>query len=67
MLGRGYPGYFSLFDENELSGLIRKSMNDKEFYRSLKSALADRRRRFAPAAERGALAGVVREALGRRA
>jgi putative glycosyltransferase (TIGR04348 family) len=67
MLGRGYPGYFSLFDEKELGKLIRKSMNDKNYYRSLKNALAVRRRRFAPSAERGALAGVVRVALGGRA
>jgi len=60
MLGRGYPGYFPLFDERALAGLIRKCMEQKQFNRRLKSALSARRHLFAPAAERRAL----REALG---
>jgi putative glycosyltransferase (TIGR04348 family) len=67
MLGRTYPGYFSLFDEKGLGRLIEKNIKDKKHYRSLKKALAARRRLFAPSAERAALVGVVREALGRRA
>ncbi|MSQ63991.1 MAG: TIGR04348 family glycosyltransferase [Betaproteobacteria bacterium] len=67
MLGRTYPGYFSLFDEKELGKQIENNIGDKKHYRSLEKALAARRRLFAPSAERGALAGVVREALGRRA
>jgi putative glycosyltransferase (TIGR04348 family) len=67
MLGRGYPGYFALFDERELGRLIGKSIERQKYYRALKRALAARRRLFAPAAERAALARVLREALARRA
>ena len=67
MLGRGYPGYFPLFDEHALARLIEKAMQKKEFQGKLKQTLATRRPLFAPAAERAALALVVREALGRRA
>ena len=63
MLGLGYPGYFPLFDEKALGGLIRKSVTSKKFYRSLKRALAARRSLFAPAAERQALRGVLQELL----
>jgi len=67
MLGRGYPGYFPLHDERELGRLIEKSIRSRTFLRSLKKALAARRRLFAPSAERVALAAVLREALERRA
>jgi putative glycosyltransferase (TIGR04348 family) len=67
MLGRGYPGYFALFDENALARLIRSNLEHRSSYRSLKRALAARRPLFAPAAERAALARVLREALGRSA
>ena len=67
MLGRGYPGYFALFEEKELGRLIGKSIESRKYYRALKRALAARRRLFAPSAERAALARVLREALARRA
>jgi glycosyltransferase involved in cell wall biosynthesis len=67
MLGRGYPGYFPLFDETRLAGLISKAIEEKKYLHSLKKALAARRHLFAPAGERRALAGVVREALARSA
>lgn len=67
MLGRGYPGYFPLYDEKELGRLIGKNIESRKHHQSLKRALAARRHLFAPAAERAALAGVVREALGRTA
>jgi putative glycosyltransferase (TIGR04348 family) len=60
MLGRGYPGYFPLYDERALAGLIRKSIEQKEFRRRLKHALAARRPLFAPAAERRALLEALR-------
>ena len=63
MLGRDYPGYFTLFDTKALSRLIEKSMKEKRFIRELGRALAGRRGLFAPAAERAALGRVVREAL----
>lgn len=67
MLGRTYPGYFPVNDERELARLIEKSINSRKHYQSLKKALAARRRLFAPAAERAALARVLREALSRSA
>ena len=67
MLGRNYPGYFPLYDEAALARLIGRCMRSRPFHRSLKSALAARRPLFAPAAERAALASVVREALKREA
>jgi glycosyltransferase involved in cell wall biosynthesis len=60
MLGRDYPGYFPLFDTRALAWLIMKSMEQKEFDRRLKRALAARRRLFAPAAERRALLEALR-------
>lgn len=67
MLGRGYPGFFPLFGDGALARLLKKCAEDKTFYRSLQRALHARRHLFAPAAERAALARVVREALARRA
>lgn len=61
MLGRDYPGYFPLFEERALSRLMKKSRDDGKFLRALKRALAARRPLFAPAAERRALASVLRE------
>jgi putative glycosyltransferase (TIGR04348 family) len=63
MLGAGYPGYFPLADDGALAQLLQRAMSDTVFYRRLKSALRARRKLFAPAAERAALARVVREAL----
>jgi putative glycosyltransferase (TIGR04348 family) len=65
MLGRGYPGYFALFDDKALARLIGQNLGDGSTYRALKRALAARRVLFAPAAERAALARVLREALAR--
>jgi putative glycosyltransferase (TIGR04348 family) len=61
MLGRDYPGYYPLFDEEALGGLIGKSMTSRKYYRSLKQALAARRPLFAPAAERRSLLDVLQE------
>jgi len=63
MLGRDYPGFYPLGDDAALADLIRRAMRERAFYRQLKGALRARRALFAPAAERAALAGVVREAL----
>jgi len=59
MLGRNYPGYFPLYNDQALSRLIGRCMDDGKFLARLKRALAARRSLFAPAAERRAL----REAL----
>ena len=61
MLGRRYPGFYPLGDERALARLIEKACGEKEYYRSLKRALAARRGRFAPSAERRALRSVLRE------
>lgn len=63
MLGRDYPGYYPLGDEGALARLIARCAGDKNFVARLKRALAARRARFAPAAEKAALGRVVREAL----
>ena len=63
MLGADYPGFYPLFDDVALAELIKRAAHDRDFYRRLKGALRERRALFAPAAERKALAGVVREAL----
>jgi len=61
MLGRAYPGYFPLYDERALARLIEKCMGEKGFQTRLKRAMAARRARFSPAAERKALRRVIEE------
>lgn len=61
MLGRGYPGYFALFDDRALARLIERAAGDAGFYRKLKDAVRARRRLFAPAAERDALRRLLGE------
>jgi glycosyltransferase involved in cell wall biosynthesis len=62
MLGARYPGYFRLKDEAALGALIEKAILRKAFYARLQRSLRARRALFAPAAERAALLGCVREA-----
>jgi len=63
MLGARYPGYYPLADDKALAHLLEQAMRDRAFYAGLKRALRERRKLFAPAAERAALAGVVGEVL----
>jgi putative glycosyltransferase (TIGR04348 family) len=63
MLGADYPAYYPLADDAALADLLQRAAQDGKFYASLKKALRKRRKLFAPAAERAALARVVREAL----
>jgi putative glycosyltransferase (TIGR04348 family) len=65
MLGRGYPGYFPLFDDKALARLIERCAVDARFYRALRKALLKRRALFAPAAERGALKRLLRDIVRR--
>ena len=67
MLGRGYPGYFPLFDERRLARLIARLREDPDFRRRLKRALAARMHLFTPTAERAALSKALWGLLGRRA
>jgi putative glycosyltransferase (TIGR04348 family) len=59
MLGRGYPGYFPLGDEQALARLIDRARADRRFYRRLRRATAQRRHLFTPAAEKRALRAVL--------
>jgi putative glycosyltransferase (TIGR04348 family) len=63
MLGRAYPGYYTVGDEAGLARLIARAARDRNFYRKLKLALRARRALFAPATERSALLQVVRSLL----
>jgi len=63
MLGRDYPAYYPVADHAALARLLAQAKHDAAFYRRLKKALRARRALFAPAAERRALLGVVRELL----
>lgn len=63
MLGRDYPGYFPVGDEEALARLIRRAADDRAFFGRLRQALSARRARLSPASERRALLAVVRETL----
>jgi len=65
MLGRGYPGYFPLGNERALARLLERARTDRAFYRRLQRALAARRARFSPPAERAALSVPLRGILPR--
>ena len=60
MLGRGYPGYFKLYDDRALARLIDRAQGDAAFYRELKDGVRRRRPLFAPSAERDALKKLLR-------
>ena len=66
MLGRGYPGYFALFDDRALAKLIERAASDAKFYRKLKDKVRARRQFFAPAAERDGLRKLLGEFTFRR-
>jgi putative glycosyltransferase (TIGR04348 family) len=59
MLGRDYPGYFRLHDDEALARLIERARTDAAFYGRLQSAVLRRRALFAPRAERAALDAVL--------
>ena len=60
MLGAGHPGYYRLFDDEELAKQIRRCREDPAHFRKLKGRVVSRSRPFAPTAERAALLRVVR-------
>jgi putative glycosyltransferase (TIGR04348 family) len=66
MLGTRYPGYYVLGDEAGLAALMVRARYERDFYRRLQAGIRQRRKLFAPSAERRALAAVVDEALHRR-
>ncbi len=55
MLGRGYPGFYPLFDDGALAGLFNRAATDTNYYDKLKKSLQQRKSLFSPAAERAAL------------
>ena len=63
MLGRGYPGYFPVGDAAALARLLHRAADERGFLGRLGKALAARRARMSPAAERRALLAVVTETL----
>lgn len=67
MLGRGYQGYFRLFDDAALARLIERCRSDASFYRKLRNGVLRRRAWFAPAAERAALEQLLRGLPARKA
>jgi len=63
MLGRDYPGFYPLGDAGALARRIARAAGEPRYRARLKAALRGRRARFAPRAERAALAAVIDEAL----
>jgi len=63
MLGRDYPGFYPLGDARALARRIARAAGDAKYRARLRAALRTRRARFAPRAERVALAAVIDEAL----
>jgi putative glycosyltransferase (TIGR04348 family) len=63
MLGRRYPGYFAPGSARGLARLMERARLDAAFYGRLQRALAARRARFSPSAERAALSNALRGIL----
>lgn len=63
MLGPRYPGYYPLYDHAALAGLINNALADPRFYGKLILEMQKRKTLFAPAEERRALLGAVRQVL----
>jgi len=63
MLGRGYPGYYPLFNTQALARCVARAASETDYRARLKKALRVRRPLFAPRAERVALAAALDEAL----
>jgi putative glycosyltransferase (TIGR04348 family) len=63
MLGKDYPGYFSVGDAAALAGLLEKCLDDPNFYSRLNNAAKARAPLFAPAAEKESLNNLVSELL----
>jgi putative glycosyltransferase (TIGR04348 family) len=61
MLGRSYPGYYRLADEDALARQMRRAALDSAYYARLKRLTAARRPLFRPAAEREGLRRLLAE------
>jgi len=60
MLGRDYPGFYPLQDERALARLLARAAHDPAYYKRLRASIRQRRRLFAPSAERAALIAAIR-------
>jgi putative glycosyltransferase (TIGR04348 family) len=61
MLGRGYPGYYTLADERGVARQIRRVASDALYYARLKRLIAARRSLFLPGTERRSLKRLIAE------
>jgi putative glycosyltransferase (TIGR04348 family) len=61
MLGRGYPGYYTLADERALARQIRRAASDALYYARLKRLIVARRSLFLPETERKGLQRLIAE------
>ncbi|HEY6967267.1 MAG TPA: selenoneine biosynthesis selenosugar synthase SenB [Burkholderiales bacterium] len=64
MLGKDYAGYYRLYDDRALAGLIRRVSGDSGPYKKLRNNIRRRTPLFSPSAERSALLRAVRLSLG---
>lgn len=63
LLGRDYAGYFTVGDAFALAALMQRFVDDPAFAGQLAAQCAAREPLFTPAAERAALAGLLRDML----
>ena len=61
MLGRGYPGYYTLADQRGLARQIRRAASDSAYYARLKRLIVARRSLFLPETERRGLQRLIAE------
>ena len=59
MLGRGYPGFYALYDGAALASLMLKAFESGRFLEKLKTSLRKRKPLFSPSAERAALTAAI--------
>ena len=64
MLGRDYPGYYPVEDEQALALMLQRAETDAAFRGTLEERCAARRHLTLPERERGALGGLVAEVAG---
>ena len=63
MLGRGYAGFYPLYDDAALASLILKAFQSGRFFEKLKKSLQERKPLFSPSAERAALIAAIASPL----
>ena len=63
LLGDHYPGYYPVGDEKALAALLARAQGDADWLDSLAAGVRERRFEVDPAAERGALQGLLGELI----